>query len=312
MTPYIRLHAADDVVIARSQLMSGAAIENFQVKGLVPPGHKVAARNIAAGQPVRRYNQIIGFASQPIAAGEHVHVHNLNMGPEKGSFARDYAFCSDVKPEPARQEATFMGIVRPDGRVATRNYIGILSSVNCSATVVRAMADHFSRRTNPSALAAFPNVDGVVALTHGTGCGMGSEGLGITLLERTLAGYATHPNFAGVIMVGLGCEANQINTWLTRSGLQEGKTLHTFNIQDIGGTAKTVAKGIALVEQMLPQANAVQRVPCSASHIVVGLQCGGSDGYSGISANPALGAAVDLLAAHGGTAILSEKPEIYG
>ncbi|MEY2657537.1 MAG: hypothetical protein RL442_1356 [Pseudomonadota bacterium] len=312
MTPYIRLHAADDVVIARSQLMSGAAIENFQVKGLVPPGHKVAARDIAPGQPVRRYNQIIGFASQPIAAGEHVHVHNLNMGPEKGSFARDYAFCSDVKPEPPRQEATFMGIVRPDGRVATRNYIGILSSVNCSATVVRAMADHFSRRTNPSALAAFPNVDGVVALTHGTGCGMGSEGLGITLLERTLAGYATHPNFAGVIMVGLGCEANQINTWLTRSGLQEGKTLHTFNIQDIGGTAKTVAKGIALVEQMLPQANAVQRVPCSASHIVVGLQCGGSDGYSGISANPALGAAVDLLAAHGGTAILSETPEIYG
>jgi len=184
--------------------------------------------------------------------------------------------------------------------------------VNCSATAARAIADHFSRQNNPAALADFPNVDGVVALTHGTGCGMDTEGAGIQILERTLAGYATHANFAGAVVVGLGCEANQLNTWLLHSGLKEGHTLQTFNIQDTGGTAKTVAKGIQFVQNMLPAANAVQRVPCSAEHIVVGLQCGGSDGYSGVSANPALGFAVDLLVAHGGTAILSETPEIYG
>ncbi|MGH8035722.1 MAG: UxaA family hydrolase, partial [Lysobacterales bacterium] len=290
----------------------GTQLENITVKGLIPAGHKVATRSIAAGEPVRRYNQIIGFASKAIAPGEHVHTHNLDMGPDKGDFARDYAFGADVKPVPARREATFMGIKRPDGRVATRNYIGILSSVNCSATAARAIADHFSRQNNPSALKDFPNVDGVVALTHGTGCGMDSEGLGLQILQRTLTGYATHPNFAGVLVVGLGCESNQINAWLAHGSLREGETLRVFSIQDTGGTAKTVAKGIAMIKEMLPQANAVKREPCSASHITIGLQCGGSDGYSGISANPALGAAVDLLVAHGGTAILSETPEIYG
>ena len=152
----------------------------------------------------------------------------------------------------------------------------------------------------------------MVALTHGTGCGMDTQGLGMQILERTLAGYATHANFAAVIVVGLGCEANQINAWLAHSSLREGETLQVFNIQDTGGTRKTVEKGIALVNAMLPAANRVQREPCSAAHITIGLQCGGSDGYSGISANPALGAAVDLLVAHGGTAILSETPEIYG
>jgi len=312
MNPTIRLHANDDVLIARTQLLSGSAVEGVTVRGLVPPGHKLALRAIAQGQPVRRYNQIIGFASKPIAPGEHVHTHNLDMGPEHGAFARDYAFGADVKPEPTQREASFMGIKRADGRVATRNYIGILSTVNCSATAARAIADHFSRRTNPSALAAFPNVDGVVALTHGTGCGMASEGLGMDVLRRTLAGYACHPNFAGVLVVGLGCEGNQISSWLDASGLQEGQLLQTFNIQDSGGTRHTVEKGIALVNAMLPQANQVQREPCSAAHITIGLQCGGSDGYSGISANPALGAAVDLLVAHGGTAILSETPEVYG
>ena len=312
MTPFIRLHPADDVLIARSQLVGGTQAENVTIKGLIPPGHKVATRAIAAGDPVRRYNQIIGFASKPIAAGEHVHTHNLDMGPNKGDFERDYAFGADLKPEPARLEASFMGIQRADGRVATRNYIGILSSVNCSATAARAIADHFSRQNNPAALGAFPNVDGIVALTHGTGCGMDTEGMGMQILQRTLAGYATHPNFAAVLVVGLGCESNQINAWLANSSLREGDTLRVFSIQDTGGTAKTVAKGIALIKDMLPQANAVKREPCSASHITIGLQCGGSDGYSGISANPALGAAVDLLVAHGGTAILSETPEIYG
>ena len=312
MNQYIQLHPADDVVIARAQLISGSTVAGVPVRGLVPPGHKVALHAVAVGQAVRRYNQIIGFASQAITAGEHVHTHNLNMGPDKGQFDRDYAVGQDVKPEAAKLNATFMGIVRPDGRVATRNYIGILSTVNCSATAARAIADHFSRRNNPAALADFPNVDGVVALTHGTGCGMATEGLGMQLLQRTLTGYATHANFWGALVVGLGCEANQLSSWLEHGSLRAGENLKVFNIQDSGGTRQTVEKGIALVQEMLSKANAYARQPCSAAHITVGLQCGGSDGYSGISANPALGAAVDLLVAHGGTAILSETPEIYG
>jgi arabinonate dehydratase len=307
----IRLHPNDDVVIARSQLVGGTQLldENVTVAGLVPPGHKVATRAIKAGEPVRRYNQIIGFASRDIAAGEHVHLNNLAMG----SFARDYAFGVDVKPtQYVDPPARFMGIVRRDGpnagRVATRNYIGILSTVNCSATVARGIADAF----RGEALAHFPNVDGVVALTHGLGCGMDTRGEGMTLLRRTLGGYARHPNFAAVLMVGLGCEANQISALIGAQNLKEGPLLRTFSIQDTGGTAKTIAHGVGIVREMLPYANDVTRESVAASNIVIGLQCGGSDGYSGITANPALGAAVDLLVRHGGTAILSETPEIYG
>jgi len=282
------------------------------VRGLVPAGHKLAAHAIAEGAPVRRYNQIIGFATRPIAAGEHVHSHNLGMGDAKGNFARDYAIGADVKAPLPRREASFLGYRRSDGRVATRNYIGVLSSVNCSATAARAIADQFSRQNHPQALADYPQVDGVVALTHGSGCGMDSEGLGLQVLQRTLAGYATHANFCAVLVVGLGCESNQINAWLANSALREGDTLRVFNIQDSGGTRQTVARGVAMIREMLPAANRFRREPCSAEHLTIGLQCGGSDGYSGISANPALGAAVDLLVAHGGTAILSETPEIYG
>ncbi|MCC6867421.1 MAG: altronate dehydratase [Burkholderiales bacterium] len=307
----IRLHAADDVVIARQQLVGGTQLldEKVTVSGLVPPGHKVAAHAIAKGSPVRRYNQIIGFASRDIAPGEHVHLHNLAMG----AFDRDYAFGVDAKPTPfVTPPATFQGIVRRDGpnagRVATRNYIGILSTVNCSATVARGIADWFT----PERLAQYPNVDGVVALTHGSGCGMDTHGEGMQLLRRTLGGYAKHPNFAGVLIVGLGCEANQISALLGAESLTESPLLRTFSIQDTGGTAKTIHRGVGMIEEMLPHANDVKREPVPASHITVGLQCGGSDGYSGITANPALGAAVDLLVRHGGTAILSETPEIYG
>jgi len=303
----IRLHPDDDVVIARSQLVGGTTLmdENVTVSGLVPPGHKVATRAIAKGAPVKRYNQIIGFASRAIAPGDHVHLHNLVMG----TFSRDYAFGLDARPTAyIDPPATFEGIVRADGRVATRNYIGILSTVNCSATVARGIADHY----RGSALAQFPNVDGVVALTHGSGCGMDTQGEGMQLLRRTLGGYARHANFAGVLVVGLGCEANQISALFGAERLEEGPLLRTFSIQDTGGTAKTIAHGVAMIGEMLPHANAVTRRPVPASNIVVGLQCGGSDGYSGITANPALGAAVDLLVRHGGTAILSETPEIYG
>jgi len=202
--------------------------------------------------------------------------------------------------------------VREDGRVATRNYIGILTSVNCSATVARAIADHFRRDIHPEALAAFPNVDGVVALTHGVGCAVDPQGDGLAVLQRTLGGYACHANFASVLIIGLGCETNQISDLLATQGLKENVKLHTFTIQDTGGTVKTIQHGINRIQEMLPSANAVQRQTVSASHLVVGLQCGGSDGYSGISANPVLGAAVDLLVRQGGTAILSETPEIYG
>src|SRR5438876_1384822 len=307
----IRLHPNDDVVIARQQLVSGTTLldEKVAVSGLVPPGHKIATRAIAVGEPVKRYNQIIGFAKRPIAPGEHVHLHNLAMG----EFSRDYAFGVDAKPTHyVDAPATFQGIVRAEGpnkgRVATRNYIGILSTVNCSATVAHGIADAFKGE----ALAQFPNVDGVVALTHGSGCGMDVQGESMQVLRRTLGGYAKHANFAGALIVGLGCEANQINALLGAEHLEEGALLRTFSIQDTGGTAKSIAAGVAMVKQMLPHANQVHREAVSASHLVLGLQCGGSDGYSGITANPALGAAVDLLVRHGGTAILSETPEIYG
>jgi altronate hydrolase len=307
----IRLHADDDVVISLDQLVSGTRIESegVTVAGLIPPGHKMATRAIETGEAVRRYGQIIGFASQPIRAGQHVHTHNLAMG----DFTRDYAYSAEARPTvPAPQVATFQGIVREDGRVATRNYIGILTSVNCSAPVARAIADHFRRDIHPEALAAFPNVDGVVALTHGSGCAVDPDGEGLAMLQRTLGGYACHPNFWSVLVIGLGCETNQIPKLLATQGLTDNARLRTFTIQDTGGTTKTIAQGIALIREMLPLANQVQRETVPANHLTIGLQCGGSDGYSGISANPVLGAAVDLLVQQGGTAILSETPEIYG
>jgi altronate hydrolase len=300
----IRLNAADDVVIARVEIPAGTTLVkegNVAVAARVPAGHKVAVREVKAGQPVRRYNQIIGFATRDIRAGEHVHVHNLAMG----DFERDYAFSRDCsKTDHFEKPAGFLGIVRPDGRVATRNYIGILTSVNCSATVARHIARHFESR-----LQDYPNVDGVVALTHKTGCGMASEGEATDVLRRTIAGYARHPNFFSSQLVGLGCEANQVNVLISSQKL---KNQYAYTIQDKGGTRKAVENGIARIREILPEANRVQRVPVPASHLILGLQCGGSDGYSGISANPALGAAVDLLVRHGGTAILSETPEIYG
>ena len=314
VSPVLRLHPSDDVVIARRQLVAGTRVaeENLAVSGLVPPGHKLAARAVAKGGPVRRYNQIIGFATRDIRPGEHVHLHNMGIGAEQGAFARDYAFCADAKPTAyAAAPRTFRGIVRRDGRVATRNYIGILSSVNCSATVVRAIADRFRRDVYPQALAPFPNVDGVVALTHGTGCGM-DMGESMTVLRRTLGGYAKHANFGAVLVIGLGCEANQIAALLGAEGLTEGERLRTYNLQEVGGTAQSIARGVTLINEMLPAVNDVARSDVPASHLVLGLQCGGSDGYSGITANPALGNAVDRLVAHGGTAILSETPEIYG
>ena len=303
----IRLNPADDVVIARVELPAGTTLVkegNVVTAARVPAGHKVAVREVKSGQPVRRYNQIIGFATRDIHPGEHVHMQNLAMG----DFERDYAFSQNcVKTAYVENPATFQGIVRPDGKVATRNYIGILTSVNCSATVARAVADSFRNK-----LEKYPNVDGVVALTHKSGCGMASDGEAIDVLRRTMAGYARHPNFFAVQVVGLGCEANQIGTLLSTQNLKRQDKLHAYTIQEKGGTSKAIREGVTRIEALLPEANKVKRETVPANHLTLGLQCGGSDGYSGISANPALGAAVDMLVRHGGTAILSETPEIYG
>jgi altronate hydrolase len=305
----IRLHAQDNVLVAKSAVALGEVFSDWQLKtrAQVPAGHKIAARAIAQGERVLKYNTEIGVATRDIAAGEHVHSHNLALG----EFHHDPAFGEDVRPVayvPADQRATFQGIVRPDGRVATRNFIGILSSVNCSSTVIHRIAAHFT----PEKLAAYPNVDGVVAFAQTSGCGMASPSEHFDVLRRTIAGYVRHPNLAGALIVGLGCERNQVMDLVSSQGLREDRLMQTLVMQDTGGTRATVAAGIAAVEAMLPLANAIQRETVPASHLKIGLECGGSDGFSGITCNPALGAAMDILVRHGGTAILSETPEIHG
>jgi altronate hydrolase len=327
----IRLHERDDVVIARTPLPEGTEVlPGIVLTTAVPAAHKIAIRALDSGDMVRRYGQIIGRAIRPISPGDHVHVHNLGIGDLEGAgqeqgdvkgyskgyskdYSKDYAIGSEVTPvERISPAATFMGIQRADGRVATRNYIGILTSVNCSATVAHAIADHFRRDVHPEAMAPYPNVDGVVALTHGVGCAVAADGEALEMLRRTLAGYARHVNFAAVLVIGLGCETNQIDALIESQGLKPGPRLHPFTIQQIGGTTKAIAEGIRHIEQLLNEANQVARTPCSVEHLRVALQCGGSDGYSGITANPALGAAVDRLIAHGGSAVLAETPEVYG
>ena len=307
--PVIRLHSDDSVVIARAALLPGVEIApGVTASERIPAGHKVAVKPIAVGEPVMRYGQIIGFATKAIAPGQHVHVQNIGMG----EFSKDYAYGVDVKPTPNFDlPATFNGIRRPDGRVATRNYIGILTSVNCSAHVAGLVADVFKRNpfTGHDPLADYPNVDGVVALTHKTGCGM-TQLEPLTVLRRTLGGYARHVNFSHVIILGLGCEMNQIGGFLEEQRL--AGRLRALDIQDVGGSRKTVEKAVAFVREVLAESNNVKREPCPASELTVALQCGGSDGYSGVSANPALGAASDLLVRHGGSVILSETPETYG
>ena len=307
--PAIRLHPNDSVLVARVDLAQGSVLaeEDITCLNRIPAGHKIAARALRKGEPVLKYNTIIGFAAADIRPGTLMHGHNM----EFREFDRDYAYARDYKPVdmvPESERASFMGIVRADGRVATRNYIGIVSTVNCSATVSHRIAEWFT----PERLAEFPNVDGVAAFTHSTGCGMEFSGEPMDMLRRTLAGYVRHANLAAVLVVGLGCERNQIKTLFESEKLTVGTKLRTFVMQDTGGTRPTIEAGVAAIKELLPEANRVTRVPVPASHITVGLQCGGSDSFSSITANPALGAAMDILVRHGGTAVLSETPEIYG
>ena len=305
----LRLGAEDNVLIAVERIEAGEiAADGIVARARIPFGHKMASRPIRPGDPVRKFGQIIGFASQPIEPGDWVHEHNVGLH----DFERDYQFCVDARPEnvlPVEEQATFEGFRRANGRAGTRNYLGILTSVNCSASVARFMAE---AATRSGLLDDFPHVDGVVSFTHGTGCGMAGSGEGFDILQRTQWGYAGNPNLGAVLLVGLGCEVFQIGRMKSTYGMAEGETFRSMTIQDTGGTKKTIEQGLARIREMLPSVNAAKRETLPASQLTLALQCGGSDGYSGITANPALGVAADILVKNGGTAILSETPEIYG
>jgi len=311
-SPIVHLNALDNVGVARSAIAAGTPVTldgvTIAARADIPSGHKMAIAPIAAGSKVLKYGQTIGVATADITPGEHVHLHNLAMQDSDA----EHHFAQDGHPTqllPEAERRTFEGYVRHDGQVGTRNYIGIVTSVNCSATVAKAIADHFNRSGE---LSGFANVDGVVALTHGTGCAINTRTEGYAYLTRVLGGYAKNPNFAGILMIGLGCETNQIEPIVKREGLHEGQLLRTMTIQGLGGTRKTIETASAIIREMLPIANAAQRTKVPLTGLKVALQCGGSDGYSGITANPALGYAADLIVKHGGTAVLSETPEIYG
>jgi altronate hydrolase len=305
----IRLNSTDNVVIALRDVAPGVEDQKHKliIRDHIPAGHKIATEKIAKGAFIRKYGQIIGVASLNIHSGEHVHTHNLEMG----YFNRSYEIGTEVRPTnyfSEEDQASFDGIVRDDGRIATRNYIGVLPTVACSASVCRYIADALNR----DILNTYPNVDGIVGITHTSGCGMAPNGPGFENLQLSLAGYANHPNFWGVLFVGLGCEVNQLKLLFNNNHLTKNAKLRTLSIQESGGTEATINRGVEIIKEMLPQANQLKRQPVSASHLILGLECGGSDAYSGISANPVLGAAADLVVRNGGTVILSETTEVYG
>ena len=302
----LRLHPDDDVAVAVRALSQGEDLgQGLVARAEVPAGHKIALKPVAVGGQVRKYGQVIGAATQGIASGDWVHVHNLGIGDI--SARADTGVVAGVSAAPAGAR-TFDGYLRADGRVGTRNYLAVVTSVNCSAMVARRIAREVETRLGDS----HPHIDGVVAITHGSGCGMASEGEAMDMLRRTLSGYARHPNVAGVLMLGLGCETNQISGLMEAEGMTGSADLGVMAIQDEGGAASTIQRGVDRLMEMADRAGSLTRTPQPVSKLVVGLQCGGSDGYSGMTANPALGRAVDLIVAQGGTAILSETPEIYG
>jgi galactarate dehydratase len=307
-SPLLRLNAQDNVAVARMTLEPTALPElgGRSLTGRITQGHKVAIANLAPGEAIIKYGQIIGFATSEIHIGDHVHTHNMAMRDVELA----HEFCVDAKDIAyVEHQTSFMGFERANGEAGTRNYIAIVSSVNCSATVAKAVAQHYAL---PGRLENYPNVDGVIALTHAGGCAINTAAEGYRYLTRTLAGYATHANVGGVVMIGLGCETNQIPALLAAHQLKEGERLHTLTIQATGGTRKSIEATIAAIDAMLPTVNALTRTRQPVSKLKLALECGGSDGYSGISANPALGYAADLLVGHGGTACLAETPEIYG
>jgi altronate hydrolase len=304
-TGVVRLHPSDNVVVAARPLSVGTSVaaENITALDAIPFGHKIATRAIVKGEPVHKYGQVIGVATEDIAPGRHVHVQNVAFSDLRSEAERKNVFHRNEKPR------TFMGYKRADGRAATRNYVAVLTSVNCSATVARHIADAADRA---GLLRDYPNIDGIVPITHHSGCGMPGNGEGYDLLSRTLWGTAANPNFGAVLLVGLGCEVIQLTRFKQDYAITDNDRFQSFTIQDTGGTKKAIAEGLERLKAMLPEVNRAERTAQPASEIVVGLQCGGSDAWSGVTANPALGNASDRLVALGGTVILSETPEIYG
>ncbi|MGH6987760.1 MAG: UxaA family hydrolase [Caulobacteraceae bacterium] len=300
----LRLNPDDNVVIAMRSLRAGERLDGktLFVREPIASGHKIAISPIRAGETVLKYGHVIGEATADIAAGEHVHTHNLAVSEAR----RSPRVAARSRQEPER---TFRGYRRADGRAGTRNYLGVLTSVNCSATVARCIAEAAGRR---GLLERFASIDGVVPITHASGCGMADSGEGFDILRRTLWGTASNPNFGGVLLVGLGCEVVQVSRLKADYGLEESETFQTFTIQETGGTRRAVEEGLERLAAMVPVVGAQRRSEIAASEIMVGLQCGGSDAWSGVTSNPALGEAVDRLVGLGGTAILSETPEIYG
>ncbi len=316
-SPALLLHPDDNVAYVRQTIPAGSPVRvgryEFKAQEVVEQGHKIALTTITAKQPIRRYGQVIGYATESIQPGEWVHRHNM----EPGELTLEYAISSEVPadPEPILGR-TFQGFRRADGRAATRNYIGIVSTVNCSAATSKMIAERF----NKDLLRDFPNIDGVVPLVHKGGCAFDYDGTEHRLLARTLAGFCRHPNIGAYLIVGLGCETSQGAYLQDRFNLVQlqipGESAAArplvINMQEQGGIAKTVEYASGLLKDMLPEANKVHREPIPVSEIILGTNCGGSDGNSGVTSNPALGIASDLLVAHGGTSILAETPEIYG
>jgi altronate hydrolase len=302
------LAPGDDVAVLTEGCESGQPVELPDGSTIVATagaalGHKIALRDLGVGHRVRKYGQVIGLTTSPVRRGDHVHTHNLAM--DAGERSHDFAVEVSPPPRPSGPEPTFQGYRRADGRVGTRNYIGIVTSVNCSATTARLIAQHFT----PALLEAYPNVDGVMALTHQSGCGIVGDSEGAQILVRTLRGYAEHPNFAAILVLGLGCEMVTLDLL---TGSLGATVIDRLNIQDSGGVRSTVALGIERILSMLPAVDAIPRTPSPVSDLILGLNCGGSDGLSGITANPALGLASDRLVAWGGSSVLAETPEIYG
>ncbi|MBX9789963.1 MAG: altronate dehydratase family protein [Pirellulales bacterium] len=327
----LHLHPSDNIAVAARSLPAGTRLtlggRTVELTEPVAIGHKAALVPIPNGERVLKYGQTIGFATQAIPAGAWVHSHNLAAG----EFARDYMYAAETPAAPAPiTDRTFQGYRRPDGRVGTRNYLAVISNVNCSATVARIVAQKF----DAGLLQKFPNVDGILPITHKTGCGLQYKGEDHAQLNRVLSGFARHPNIGGYLLVGLGCETATLGSLVEAGHLVQisgpdgrvlpehatgpsGNGTHvarpiTLSMQDLGGTTRTVEAALEHLAAMLPHANDVRRASVPASELVLGTNCGGSDGNSGVTANPALGVASDMVVAAGGTTILAETPEIYG
>ena len=315
----VRLDPSDNVVVVTQPVSAGQTIETglarVAVKAAIAPGHKVAVAPVSSGEAVVKYGQPIGLATSRIEPGEHVHSHNL----------ADHHIVSDDLTEidppapPTAIQRSFDGFVRPDGRVGTRNYVAVLSTVNCSASVCHQVVSRFDAER----LKRWPHVDGIFAATHTTGCAMEWRGIKQEMLGRVLKGYSDHPNVGGCLFIGLGCEQTTAGYLQQHHGvvslygpdgtqLTRDEGIPILTMQTEGGTRATIDKAEALLVQVLDRANECRRSTADARHLHLAVECGGSDGYSGLTANPAVGVVSDRIVACGGTSVISETTELYG